>query len=91
MSEINKLFLNVGDLVEDNISGKTGIILEIKKWSYSVTDGGTDVYIHWSDGDIFWTHSSELSVISQTEGEYNKVIKSSYDMVTSVVPKNKSD
>ena len=87
-----KYFLNIGDLIEDNISGKRGIILEIKKWSYSIDT--RDVYIHWTDGEIFWISSEEITIISKTPGNYNKIIETlntQHDLVTTIVPKGADD
>ena len=80
--------LNIGDLIEDHISGKRGVVLEIKKWSYNTTH--CDVYVHWLDGEKFWTNSAELVVISDTEGMHNAVVQTKHDLVVTITAKGSS-
>ena len=92
MTNTNKRLLDIGDLIEDNISGKRGVVLEIKKWSYSIDL--LDVYIHWTDGEKFWISSDEITIISKSDGNYNKIIETintKHDLVTTIVPKAKDD
>jgi hypothetical protein len=89
MDSKNKLLLDIGDLVEDNISGKMGIILEIKKWSYSIDL--RDVYVHWSDGEKFWIISDDLDVISKTHGVHNHVLKDKSNLVITISPNTKDN
>ena len=92
MTNTNKRLLDIGDLIEDNISGKRGVVLEIKKWSYSIDL--RDVYIHWTDGEKFWISSDEITIISKSDGNYNKIIETintKHDLVTTIVPKAKDD
>jgi hypothetical protein len=78
----NKFLLDIGDLVEDTISGRTGIVLEIKKWSYSIDL--RDVYVHWTNGEKFWVSSDDLTVISSTHGVYNHIRKDEEDFVVTI-------
>ena len=88
MARKNKFLLDIGDLVEDIISGKTGIVLEIKKWSYSADL--RDVYIHWNDGDKYWVSSDDLAVISKTHGVYNQVLKDPQEFLITISPHKKN-
>lgn len=89
MSKKNKFLLDIGDLVEDIISGKMGIVLEIKKWSYSADL--RDVYVHWGDGEKFWISSDDLSVISKTHGVHNKVFQDDSNLVITITPNTKDN
>jgi len=54
-----------GDLIQDIISGKTGIILEIKQWTQDCEDDPCiDFYIQWQDGEQFWCTSRNVAIIS---------------------------
>ena len=88
MAGNNKFLLDIGDLVEDIISGKTGIVLEIKKWSYSIDL--RDVYVHWGDGEKFWISSDDLNVISKTHGVHNHILKDDMNLVTTISPNPKN-
>jgi hypothetical protein len=80
-----KIFhLDIGDLVKDLITGLTGIVLEIKKWSYSIDL--RDVYVHWSNGEKYWASSDDLSVISQTHGVYNHETREAKDFLVTTLP-----
>lgn len=84
MAGENKCALDIGDLVEDVITGLTGIVLEIKKWSYSLDL--RDVYVHWNNGEKFWASSDDLNVISQTHGIYNHVLRDGKDFLVTILP-----
>lgn len=88
MSDIPTHIIDIGDLVEDVISGKTGVVIEIKRWAYNNTS--RDMYIRWTDGETFWVDSKELTVISKTHGVYNEALHSKYGLVISIVPKSSS-
>ena len=88
MAGNNKFLLDIGDLVEDIISGKTGIVLEIKKWSYSIDL--RDVYVHWGDGEKFWISSDDLNVISKTHGVHNHILKDEKNLVPTISPNPKN-
>ena len=88
MANKNKFILDVGDLVEDVASGRTGIVLEIKKWSYSIDL--RDVYICWCDGEKYWVSSDDLSVISKTHGVYNRVLKDDEDFLITISSNQKA-
>jgi hypothetical protein len=81
--------LDIGDLVEDVITGITGIVLEIKKWSYSLDL--RDVYVHWNTGEKHWASSDDLAVISPTHGVYNQVIKDGKDFLVTISPTKVKD
>lgn len=87
MANKKKYALDIGDLVEDILTGKTGIVLEIKKWSYSLDM--RDVYVHWNSGEKFWASSDDLKVISQTHGVYNHVLRDGKDFLVTIAPTNK--
>ncbi len=76
--------LNIGDLVIDNITGQTGVVLEIKKWSYSIDL--RDVYVHWNSGENLWASSDDLDVISPTHGVYNQVLRDGKDFLVTILP-----
>ena len=89
MSDLHAHIIDIGDLIEDSISGKTGVVIEIKRWAYNNTS--RDVYVQWVDGERFWIDSKELIVISKTHGVYNEALHSKYGLVVSIVPKSRSD
>jgi hypothetical protein len=76
--------LNIGDLVIDNITGQTGVVLEIKKWSYSIDL--RDVYVHWNSGENLWASSDDLDVLSPTHGVYNQVLRDGKDFLVTILP-----
>lgn len=84
MAQHKNFRLDIGDLVEDIVTGTTGIVLEIKKWSYSIDL--RDVYIHWSTGEKYWASSDDLAVISPTHGVYNHVLKEGKDFLVTILP-----
>ena len=84
MGDVHEHIIDIGDLVEDNISGKRGIVVEIKRWAYNIAS--RDVYIRWVDGETFWIDSKELLVISKTHGIYNQAMESKYGLVVSIIP-----
>ena len=87
MTNKNKFLLDIGDLVEDVITGRTGIVLEIKKWSYSIDL--RDVYVHWNNGEKYWVSSDDLSVISKTHGIHNHVVRDGKDFLVTIAPSKK--
>ena len=57
MTRSGNIALDIGDLVRDTVTGQTGVVLEIKKWSYSIDL--RDVYVHWYSGENLWARSDD--------------------------------
>jgi len=66
----------IGHIIEDNVSGKRGLIVDQKQWTY---DTGSkeyvtryhkedtpvlDFFVHWFDGDTFWIASENITIIT---------------------------
>tara|TARA_Y100000593_G_scaffold24919_1_gene49615 strand:- start:501 stop:776 length:276 start_codon:yes stop_codon:yes gene_type:complete len=84
MSRRGNIDLDIGDLVRDTVTGQTGVVLEIKKWSYSIDL--RDVYVHWNSGENLWASSDDLEVISPTHGVYNQVLRDGKDFLVTILP-----
>ena len=54
-----------GDLIQDDTSGKNGIILEIREWAHNCNEEPCiDFYIQRQDGERFWCTEKNVTIVS---------------------------